>query len=991
MAAQLGGSRDPAAFGTLLRRHRQAAALTQAELADRAGLGERTVSNLERGINRAPYPSTVRLLADALGISEGPRAELVRAARGTAAADGESRLPVGGHLGARPSSRLVARDAERTAIVTAVTDVAAGHGRVLLLAGEPGIGKTRLAQESGLLAGEQRFTVATGRCFQPQIATPFGPLYEIFAALYDDAPTRLREQVEQRWPTLATLLPENFASYVASTRPAPEDAQRLSREATAFVRTLAVDRPVALLVDDLHWADSASVDLLAHLARHTREDRVLILGTYRTAEVGRMHRVRELGRSLAREGIAHTITVDRLDPDATTRLITDQLDDSPVSEEFAALIYRHTDGNPFFTVETLMALIERGDLSRIDGRWVRRELTDLKVPASVSDAIAERASRLAPATQDLLEALSVLGEVVDVEDLAILDLDDDELERSLDEAVASGLLTTAGDRYAFDHVLTQQALYGGLSPVRRRRLHRLAGEDLERRPEPVRRRRPGDIARHLEAGGAPDRAAAYVLLAGDGAAAVHAHGEALQHYRRALDLAQEVDDVPAQAQALERIGQVLMSTGRYDESVEHLDLASARYRLAEDPGSRLRVEGTIAQVLHRRGTSRAAADRLVDVVAEIDPPSTTHLQDPGVATLLRGLALVRLSLGEPDLALEAAERAARVARDHDEAPLKASVGVALGTILLYADRPAEAVDVLEGAVAEARAVDAVTSESDGLMALQWALLMQGQPGRGRTFGHRGLELAERTGDTVAASQHHAGVGLNLFYTGDWAQAEHHLERGVELARSHSTLFSPIAPSYLGLVRRGRGDLTGAAACYAEAAASPDLQTFAFDAYVDARRAELDLAQGDPATALSRLEPWVAQDPPTRIHDPMLLATAAEACLGLGDAVRGEELARRAILRARATNNRVDGVDAVRVRGLSLLQQDRHDEARTCLDEALTHAAALPHPAAEARTLRDLARLSAHAGDAVAAEQQRQAARAIFARLGAAHELAELAT
>jgi transcriptional regulator with XRE-family HTH domain/tetratricopeptide (TPR) repeat protein len=985
------GSRRLGAFANALRRLRESAGLTQAELAERAGIGVRTVSNLERGINTSPYPSTVRVLADALALPEESRAELLKASRRTEAPDGTASRPTGGFLGSLPAGQLVARDGERAAIADALSAVADGEGRVVLLAGEPGIGKTRLAQETSAYAEERGFVVATGRCYQPQSGTPFTPWLEALAALHDAAPPGVRGNIDERWPALASLLPDQFPSAPPEAGPAADAVQRLHRAAAGFVRELATDQPVAILLDDLHWADGASLELLAHLGRHTRGERVLLLGTYRNVDVGRSHLVRELAYSLRRDGVVEEITVDRLDRAATTGLITDHLDDAPVSEEFSALVHRHADGNPFFTVEILNALIERGDLSHIGGQWVRRELADIEAPASVNEAIGERVSHLSLAAQRLLEVASVLGEVFDLaelEDLGIDDAGEEAFEQAFDEAVASGLLATAEGRYGFDHALTQHALYAGLSPVRRRRLHRVVGERLESRPPATRARRSAEIARHLEAGGLPDRAIPFVLLAGDLAAAVYSQGEAMRLYDHALELAEEAGDEVATATALERLGQVEMLIASYDESVDHLIRAADGYRRTGGLEPRLRVEGLIAEAQHRRGESELAAARLAEVVAELEVGIGSDGQAPGVASLAIGLARVRLSLGQHELCVEAAEHAAQLARKEGSVAAEADADGVAGTALLFLDRPDEAVTTLERAISLAAGVDALTVESGATLGLQWWVTMGGELGRARALGERGLEITRRAGNADMEALHAANLGLTLFYCGEWDRAQRHLERSVELARAGSpTLFSGIPPVYLGVLRAGQGDAAAATACYDEAATAPDLKTFAFAGYLEARRAELELRDADPATALARLEPWLLEEAPTRIHDVMLLSTAAEACLDLGDVARGEELVDRARRRASATRNAIDGVDADRLRGRCLLLQEHRADAVAWLHETLARAVALPHPGAEARVHRELARAFEADGDRATARQHLAAAVEIFGRLGAARDAA----
>lgn len=458
-------------FASLLKRHRDAAGLTQEELAGRAGLGVRTISNLERGVNKAPYRTTIRRLADVLELSGEDRTELAACARHPAEQPSRGeRTPIeGGFLGAVPTARLVARREELGRVLDALKAAEGGSGRLVLLAGEPGIGKTRLAQEASVHAWERHFLVATGRCYEAQSGVPFYPFLEALSTLHEEAPPGVREAIPERWPYLARLLPDHFPSQTGATSESQEESQRLLRAVTGFVREISAGSPVVLFLDDLHCVDGASLDLLAHLSRHTRGDRVLLVGTYRDVDVGSRHPLRKAVRELSREQLIEKIDVHRLGRVATAALMSDRLDGTEVSEELAGLVYGYTEGNPFYTVEVLNALIERGDLSRWEGRWIRKEIEDLTAPESVSEAISERVTRLQPKTQQALEEASVLGQAFGFEDLmAVAGLGEAEVEEALEEAGASGLVRAAREGYTFNHALTQQTLYAGLSPCAER-------------------------------------------------------------------------------------------------------------------------------------------------------------------------------------------------------------------------------------------------------------------------------------------------------------------------------------------------------------------------------------------------------------------------------------------------------------------------------------------------------------------------------------------
>jgi len=594
-------------FAFLLKHHRNAAGLTQEELAGRAGVGLRTISNLERGINRAPYRATVRRLADALGLSGGDLTRLATSARRPPkVSPRDGRMAVeGSFLGALPAAHLVARGQELGRILDALEAADGGRGRLVLLAGEPGIGKTRLAQEASVHAREGGFVVASGRCYEAQSGIPFYPFLEALGTLYEDAPPNVREKIPERWPYLARLLPDHFPLASSGGR---EEAQRLLRAVTGFVREVSARRPVALLLDDLHHADSASVDLLAHLCRHTRSDRILLLGTYRDVEVGPEHPLRKAVRELDREQLVEKVEVRRLGREETVALMSDRLPEAEVSREFSGLVFDRTGGNPFFTVEVLKALIERGDPFLWVGHWLSKDMQDFAVPESVSEAILERVSRLRPETRQVLEEASVLGQVFGLDDLmAVVGLGEDDVEEALEEAEASGLVGAAKARYAFDHALTQQTLYAGLSPARRERLHRAAGEGMERLGEKVRRRRAAEISRHFVQGSSLERALLYVLLAGEEAEATFAPGEAERQYRVALYLANEMGDDPSAAEALERLGGLLTTTVRYDEALSALKRASDIHRARKNPEGESRVEARIAHF--RQGPQQAARNK----------------------------------------------------------------------------------------------------------------------------------------------------------------------------------------------------------------------------------------------------------------------------------------------------------------------------------------------------------------------------------------------
>ena len=333
----------------------------------------------------------------------------------------DSPQAVGNFLWARPEHRLVAREAEMGKLLAALDAVQAGAGRLVLLVGEPGVGKTRLAQEVTRIARERGFALITGRCYAPAEPVPYYPFLEALARAYAGGSATVRETLPVRWPQVARLLPDrNIEVPAAQEGPASgsaEDQQRLFWHVSGFLQALAEERPLALLLDDLHWMDGASLALLLHLARHTHESPILLLGTYRDIEIQSTHPLAKGVHDLGREHLMERIEVRRLARDETAALLEATLEAGKVAEAVTTLIHEPTEGNDFFAQEVLRALVERGEVQLIDGRWELREGVDFVVPENVRVIILERVARLAPEVQQTLALASVLGQTFRFEDL----------------------------------------------------------------------------------------------------------------------------------------------------------------------------------------------------------------------------------------------------------------------------------------------------------------------------------------------------------------------------------------------------------------------------------------------------------------------------------------------------------------------------------------------------------------------------------------------
>lgn len=899
-------------------------------------------------------------------------------------------LPVGGFLGARPPGPLVARDNELCRALAAVEAVLGGSGRMVLLAGEPGIGKTRLAQEICLALGGLGFLVASGRCYEPEQTVAYYPFLEALATAYAAAPPDLRANVERRWPDVIRLLPDRRREPAAAAVPqsaissnaGQDEQQRLFWSVTGFVLALAERCPVAILLDDLHWADAASLALLQHLARQTRAARVFLLGAYRDVEVQRQHPLEAALRRLGRELLVERVPVRRLSPEGTAALVSSAIGGREVTAEFAALLHQRTDGNPFFTQEVLRALVERGDLYHENGHWERRALDEIEVPESIRSAIGERVSHLAPATQQLLQEAAILGQTFTFADLQALGgHGESELEAALEEAYLAGLIREMGrDGYSFNHALTQQALYAELSARRRRKLHAAAGEALERLPERVRERRVPELAWHFLHADDAERGVAYALLAGRQADSVFGYMEAERYYRTALELARDLDDRSREVEALERQGGALRVLTRFDDALAALEAALRIYQQLDNGEGIGRVAAQLGQVYADRGDPADGIRQLQPLVAS--------LEQRGVSVNVRAAAVDALAQlyhlsGRYDEQLAAAERATDLARVSNDPRLQAQTAMRRGNALRMLGRMTEAAQVLEDTICLAESAADRRQIAYALENVSVVYLLQGELEQTVRYVERALALAEQMGDPLLIELMTLRHGLNAFVTSDWTRARSDFERAAalmhQIGMSWVSMYCQLG---MGFLQLAQGD-EGAALSNLHAAAElaergGDLQALR---WAQSSLAEHDLLNGRPDAARDRLEPLLDRPGHEEGMVTYLMPTLAWAYLDLDMMEKAHDVEARCLARSRAEGIRLALVEGLRVRAMRELRQGDPDAARTALDESLAICRAIAYPYGEIRALYTYSHLHLRAGDVEAARERRDAALTLCRTLG----------
>ncbi len=421
-------------------------------------------------------------------------------------------------MAAVPHPSLIGRDRELSILRARLTAARAGNGGLVLIGGEAGIGKTTLAEAICREATEQDALVLVGRCYDLTETPPYGPWIELFGHYRQDDGMPPPPEAFARRGTIGAV-----ASQAA-----------LARQVLDFFAALAEQAPLALLLDDLHWADPASLDLLRFLAR-SAATLPLIIATYRADELTRRHPLSALVPILVREAHAARIELQPLTWADAQGLVAARYD---LSERDAgrlvAYLQARSEGNPLFLGELLHTLEAEGTLRQLPGGWALGDLARVHVPPLLRQVIDGRLVRLDDAVQRLLAVAAVIGQDVPLGLwAAVAQCDEETLLTAVEQATEAHLVVASRDgaRVQFTHALIREALYEGMLPMRRRIWHRLAGEVLMAQAHPD----PDAVAHHYRAAG-DARAYEWLIQAGDRAQRAYAYVVAGDRFEAALAL-----------------------------------------------------------------------------------------------------------------------------------------------------------------------------------------------------------------------------------------------------------------------------------------------------------------------------------------------------------------------------------------------------------------------------------------------------------------------
>ena len=711
-----------------------------------------------------------------------------------------------------------------------------GAGRVVFVTGEPGIGKSALVGEFLRRARREHpdLVISRGRCIE-QYGTgeAYLPFLEAIGALLTGAQReRIVALLRTYAPTWCLQFPAAFVSNVALEKVQQETAgatkERMLREMGDLLAALSAHSPVAFVLEDLHWADPSSVDLLRHLSHRATDQRLLIIGTHRPGDVEvSEHPLRSYKLEMEANSLCDEIALESLAPPAVARYLETHFVPNDFPAELATLIHAKTEGHPLFVTSLSQFLVECGDITEGGGGWtLARPLAEmsLEAPENVRSMIRKKLETLGEEDRRALQYASVEGEeFLSTVLAALLGSDDLELEERLAQVErAYRLIETVGEeelpdgslatRYRFAHALYQNVLYGDLVGKRRRLLHRQAGERLERHYGKQAGRIAAQLALHFERGHDFPRAVEYLSRAGDNAAALYAGFEAADNYGRAVELAKRLPDKES-AQPLidlyQKRGRARLGLGRFSEAVDDFTEMLDEARRAGSPEQESAALNALSMTLfysHRLDEITTRADEILRA-AERAQSDALRIE------AMQVLALKHLGSGELDEAERMLDEIIRGARrlGHKSVLL---TGLAWRGILHFFqteyDATAEMLLEARGLAEEQRDVFLLL---EGYFVLGMVRGNQGRMSEALTTFEEGLDLAGRYGDHFWSTRIPNCIGWIYRELQDLGRAFEYDRQGVEVGRRRGVLEAQ-ANSLINLGidhgRAGHGGKTAAA-------------------------------------------------------------------------------------------------------------------------------------------------------------------------------------
>jgi eukaryotic-like serine/threonine-protein kinase len=871
-------------------------------------------------------------------------------------------------------AKLIGRDTEFETLKKLLVLTGESEGQTAVIAGEAGIGKSRLVAELEKYARNKKITTLTGRCLFKQGTQPYQPFIEAIGNYFDikgiGSDEHLSDFINEKAPDLAHLLPiyRMFLNIKDHETVNLESKEQLWDAIYKLIVKLSVERPIILYLDDLQWADEDTLNLFYYTSRNTISEKVMIVGTYRSEDVltthdGKDHPLLEIQRQMNREGELTVIELKRLAPENIRNMVESLFPDTDFGESFYELIFTETEGNPFFAMELVKLFKSEGIIEKVNGMHRLREDYDrFVIPSKIHDVVMMRLGRLNEEERELLEVGAVEGDSFHSDTVAAcLDLRRIHVLRKLQALERDHHIIHPHDKmYRFDHGKIREILYDSILPELRTEYHLMIGDSLATAYE-GQDFMAANIAHHYIEGNDQKKALPYLITAGERARIIFANDQALEYYRKALDIITifEKDErkkefVKGKDIVQEGMGDVLLLTGRHDDALESYN---------------------------------------------------TLIHEDGIATIrksdiLRKLGFVHINKGENEKALSLladAERALATSNEDEESRITS------GKIRFTRARIYRAQGIYNKAMKDIEeGLELLGNEGnfrergEAYNNLGNIYVDRGEYNRADEMYHHSLKLREEVSDQKGIAEVYNNLGYMHYELGNYNKSAEMFEKGLEIMLKIGFRVG-IAGGYnnLGSVYQDLGRYEEARTMHEKSLTIRgeigDVPGIAMS-FGNLGSVNLDLNELD--TAMTQLESSLAmqREMGVRVFLSHTFIWQAEVLLKQGKLDEARRVAEDALAESRGTNQRGNEGKAIRVLATVNLErlQTAEDplraelvrEAGQFLHESLEILEAVKMEHEVGRTCVELARLNFISGNISEGQSYLERAQSVFERLGA---------
>jgi len=697
------------------------------------------------------------------------------------------------HPAAREEIQLIDRVEEMNRLREAVDRAVRGEGGLLFLRGEAGIGKTRLTRELGAYARLRGMNVLYGRC--PALLTMTGiPPYILWSEVIRDY---LRGSTAEQlyrvigfYPAeVSKLFPDlrqRLGAIPQSIQIDPEhERDRLFEAVSQFITNISKEASLLVVLDDLQWTDQSSLLLMHYLARGLSRESLLLVGAYRDNEVDERHPLSPVLTELNRERLLQAVLLKRMSLNDVSEMIRQILEQDQVPKEFCELVYRKTEGNPFFVEEVIRSLKEQELILREANRWKIKEVSRIEFPETVKGVVKARISRLDDECRKLLTMASFIGNDFTFEALhGVTGYEENKLVELLEKMIRTGQIKArvvrGEDACSFVDPIVRNVVHEEVSPLMERRLHNVVGNALEKVYAKKIDEHLAELAYQFLEGGDRAKALDYFLRAGEKAVKVYAHSEASTYFQSALSLLEETEGEPKKkGYVLEKLGDAKEALGDHDASMKHWNQALLLWKKLDEKEKLSGIHRKMAKVLfYMMDHKEKAEEHCHEALGLLEAmPDSVEL-----ARLYSDRAWMQWYVGDYGAARSFAEKSTKLAEKLNAQDIVANSYRMLGVIVRPRD-PKKAVEYEEKALKIALDNNHLEVAVGAYNNLALSLPQRKQ----REPLERGYELAGKVGDIWYRSRIAGNLAERMIDAGNIDKALLLAEETLALARKAGQL------------------------------------------------------------------------------------------------------------------------------------------------------------------------------------------------------------